>query len=256
MISLRAHIFNLIFYLNMILFMVGCLPLLMGPRRWLVTALKLWANVSMWLHRVIVGTSVEFRHCERIPQGAFLVASKHQSLWETFALFTLFDDPAIVLKRELMWIPLLGWYCQRLNMIPVDRGEGAKSLRKMIAYAKGEAAKGRQIIIFPEGTRAAPGADPEYRGGIALMYRLLGLPCLPVALNSGWFWPRRKAIRYPGKIIVDILDPIPTGLAKPDFMKRLQGDIETAGDRIALETANEPNGPPVPVNCRGAVFTD
>lgn len=246
MILLRAHLFNLLFYLNMIVFMLVCLPVLAGPRRWVVFVLKFWARASMWWHKTIVGTEVAFRNREHIPAGPLLVASKHQSLWETFALFTLFDDPAIVLKRELMWIPLVGWYCQRLKMIPVNRAEGAKSLRKMIARAKQETAKGRQIIIFPEGTRSAPGAEPDYRGGIALIYQLLGLPCLPVALNSGWFWPRRKAIRYPGTIIVDILEPIPAGLAKPVFLARLERDIETAGGRLDTETALQPNGPPTP----------
>ncbi|MBZ0215934.1 MAG: 1-acyl-sn-glycerol-3-phosphate acyltransferase [Fimbriimonadaceae bacterium] len=251
MILLRAHIFNLVFYANLIVFMFGSLPLLVAPRKWLVSMLKVWANASMWWHRVIVGTKVEFRNIGRIPDGPLLVASKHQSLWETFALFTIFDDPAIVLKRELMWIPLLGWFCRKLNMIPVDRAEGARSLRHMIARAKEETAKGRQVIIFPEGTRTAPGAAPQYRGGIVLMYQLLGLPCLPVALNSGWFWPRRKSIRYPGTIIVDILNPIPAGLAKSDFLARIEHDIESSGNKIARETANQPNGPPVPATWRG-----
>ncbi len=251
MTDLRAFIFNLVFYINLIFLLVIYLPLLIAPRKWIMEGLKFWGHSSIWWHRILVGTQVEFRHLERIPKGPLMVACKHQSLWETFALFALFDDPVVVMKKELMWIPFFGWYGAKMRMIPVDRSEGARSLRKVIAVAKEETAKGRQIIIFPEGTRTAPGAEPVYRGGIALIYHALGLPCLPVALNSGWFWPRRKAVRYPGTIIVDILEPMEAGLAKAKFLQNLERTIEDASNNIAIETANAQFGPPIPANYKG-----
>ncbi len=158
----------------------------------------------------------------KIPSGPLLVAAKHQSLWETFALITLFRDPAYIMKRELMWIPFFGWYTWKAGMITVNRGRGSQALAAMNASARTELARGRQIIIFPEGTRRAPGAEPRYKYGVAHLYADMNVACLPVALNSGLFWPRRSFRRYPGTIRVEILDPIPPGLGKDAFFERMQ----------------------------------
>jgi 1-acyl-sn-glycerol-3-phosphate acyltransferase len=153
-------------------------------------------------------------------------------VWETFTLVTLFDDPAYVFKRELMWIPVFGWYAWKSDMIPIDRAARGGALAGMIARAKAEFARGRQIIIFPEGTRTAPGAPPDYRAGVALLYAQAGVPCLPVALNSGRFWPRRKFLRHPGTIVLEALDVIPPGLPREEFATRLEREIETATARL------------------------
>jgi 1-acyl-sn-glycerol-3-phosphate acyltransferase len=147
----------------------------------------------------------------------------------------LFENPTFILKRELRWIPLFGWFTIRGRMIPVDRGGGVAAIAAMIERARKELADGRQIVIFPEGTRRAAGAEPRYKLGIAGLYAALNVPCLPIALNSGLFWPRRTMTRVPGTIIAEMLDPIPPGLGKEQFFARLQHDIETATARLVAE---------------------
>jgi len=232
---LRAFLFNVLFYVTTVLFLGLGSPLLFGPRSWAMWALALHARTELWLLKTIVGTGLEVRGKEKLPKGACLVASKHQSAWETFALIPLFRDPAYLMKRELFWIPFHGWFSYKFKMIPVDRDKGPAALRRMLAEAKTRAAAGREIIIFPEGTRRAPGAPPDYKTGVFLLYEALGIPCVPVALNSGVFWPRRSLKRYPGTIIVEFLDPIPPGLSKREFLPRLQATIETASNRLIAE---------------------
>jgi 1-acyl-sn-glycerol-3-phosphate acyltransferase len=144
-------------------------------------------------------------------------------VWETFALIPLFGDPAFIYKRELIWIPVFGWYLWKSDMVPVDRRARGGAIASMIESARRELGRGRQIIIFPEGTRTAPGAPPAYKSGLANLYAATDVPCLPIALNSGVFWPRRKFLRYPGTIVLEALDPIPPGLDKEAFAARVQG---------------------------------
>lgn len=232
MIYLRSAVYNVVFYLNMIVLMLLALPTLLMRRQALLWWVQAWASTSLWWLRMICGTQVEFRGLERLPEGGFLVASKHQSTWETFALFQIFEDPTFVLKRELQWIPFFGWYTIKFGTIPVNRTGGAAVLQEMNRRAGDEARKGRQIIIFPEGTRRPPGAPPSYKFGIAHMYSQMNVPCVPIALNSGLFWPRRKFLRYPGTIVVEVLEPIPPGLPREVFFAQLQERIETASDRL------------------------
>ena len=228
----RSILFNVLFYVTTALFVVLCSPLLFCPRSWSFAALKFHSRVELWLLKHIVGLDFELRGKDKLPDGPFLVASKHQSAWETFALIPVFRDPALLMKRELFWIPFHGWFSTKFKMIPVDRDKGPAALRRMLTAAKDRIAAGREIIIFPEGTRRAPGAPPAYKTGIALLYNALDVPCVPVALNSGVFWPRRSWYRAPGTVVVEILDPIPAGLPRAGFLARLQEAIETASDRI------------------------
>jgi 1-acyl-sn-glycerol-3-phosphate acyltransferase len=251
--SLRALVFNIAFYLNLVLLLVFGSPLLLGPRRYAMVGLKCWGWTTMWWQRVIVGTRVEVRGRENIPPGALLVAAKHQSAWETITLHTLFADPAMVLKEELMLLPLMGWFNRKFRLIPINRAASPRAVRALLARAREAVAAGRQIIIFPEGTRRAPGAAPDYKPGIALIYGDLGIPCLPVALNSGLYWPRRKPARHPGTILVEILPPIPPGLSKKDFLTRLENVIETASNRLIAEAAASKNPPPLPDEEREAL---
>jgi 1-acyl-sn-glycerol-3-phosphate acyltransferase len=234
-IWLRSLIFNIVFYVNLVLFLVIGSPFYLTPRKWSVRALQAWATTSLWWLKVICGTRVELRGRENIPQGALLVAAKHQSLWDTFALLPLFDDPAVVLKRELVFIPLFGWFIPKFRMIPIERSSGATTLKKMMARAKEEAERGRQIVMFPEGTRRPPDAPPDYKPGAVALYLKLGLPCLPIALNSGLYWPRRKFLRRPGTIVVEILPIIEAGLSRREFSARLETAIETATTRLVRE---------------------
>lgn len=244
----RSLLFNFMFYVTTVLFLVLGSPLLFGPRRWAMAALAMHGRFELWLLKVIAGTKLEVRGLEKLPEGSCLVAAKHQSAWETFALIPLFRDPAYLMKRELFWIPLHGCFSRKFEMIPVDRDKGPSALRRMLREAKDRAAQGREIVIFPEGTRRAPGAPPDYKTGVVLLYEALRIPCVPLALNSGVFWPRRSLLRRPGTIVVEILDPIPPGLPKAEFLERLIGSIETASARLLAEAEAEEPGIGRPVN--------
>lgn len=228
MILIRSAVFNIVFYLVMVAYLCATLPAYFMPRRAMVEIARHWAKTNLVLLRVICGIKVDFQGLEKIPKGPLICASKHQSLWETFALMTLFDDPAYIMKRELMWIPFFGWATWKAGMIAVDRGARSAALEAMNERAKTEIRKGRQLIIFPEGTRRPPGAEPKYKFGVAHLYSEIGVPCLPVSLNSGLFWRRRSFMRYPGTIRVVLCDLIQPGLDKQPFLMRVQEEIETA----------------------------
>jgi len=238
-VLIRSIIFNVLFYLNLIVQMLAAIPTLVMPRGAIVGIVKFWARSSVWLLRSVCGIAVEFRGLEKIPPGGLLVASKHQSMLETFALFPLFADPAFILKRELMWIPFFGWYSWKAGMIPVNRGKRSQALAELGVIARKELGRARQIVIFPEGTRRAPGAEPSYKFGVTYLYAETGAVCLPVALNSGLFWPRRSFRRFPGTVIVEVLDPIAPGLDKQDFAAKLEQAIETATARLVAEGERE-----------------
>jgi 1-acyl-sn-glycerol-3-phosphate acyltransferase len=238
-VVVRSVLFNVLFYLNLLVLLCAALLAMALPRRAMIGVAKLWGHTSNWMLRVVCGTKVELRGLERIPQGPLIVASKHQSTWETFTLVTLLDDPTFIVKRELMWLPIFGWGMWWAGMVPVDRGAGSQALTAMTALAREKIRSGRQLIIFPEGTRRPAGAEPKYKFGVAHLYAEVGVPCLPVALNSGLFWPRRSFLRLPGTIVVEFLEPIPPGLDKPAFIARLQNDIETATARLVAEGESE-----------------
>ncbi|MCB8822953.1 lysophospholipid acyltransferase family protein [Microvirga rosea] len=239
MLILRSLLFNIAFYVNIILWMLMLLPTFAMPRRAFMRGAQAWARSSLWLLRVIAGIRVEIQGRERIPPGGLLVAAKHQSLWETFALLPLFEDPTFILKQELMWIPFFGWYARKADCVPVNRKAGSMALIKMMTRAREEVVEGRQIVIFPEGTRRPPGAPPAYKFGVSHLYVNLGVACLPIALNSGLFWPRRQFIRRPGTIRVEILEPIAPGLPRDEFFRQMQHAIESASERLVAEGRRE-----------------
>lgn len=241
MTEFRSALFNIAFYVNLALFLVLGSGFFFTPRKWSVRALQAWARTSLWLLRVICGIAVEVRGREHIPLGAAMVAGKHQSSWETFAILPLLDDPAMVMKLELMWIPWFGWFAAKFRMIPVERGAGATALKRLGRAAQAAAAMDRQIVIFPEGTRRAPGAVPAYKPGAAALYLRLGVPCIPFALNSGVFWPKRRFLRHPGTIVLEFLPPIPPGLSRRDFSRRLESAIEPATAALVAEAASGTN---------------
>ncbi len=236
MIVLRSIIFNIIFYVNLALFLILGSWLFLCPRMWAIRALQVWARSSLWLLKLICNIDIEVRGRENILAEPCLVAGKHQSFWETFAVLPLFDDPCMVLKRELTFIPLFGWFCLKFKMISVERSAGSAALRKLVARGKQEIARGRAIIIMPEGTRRGPDDPPDYKPGAAALYSALDVPCVPFGLNSGLFWPRRKFLRNPGTIVVEFLPAIPAGLPRKEFQKRLEAAIETSSARLISET--------------------
>jgi 1-acyl-sn-glycerol-3-phosphate acyltransferase len=231
-LMIRSIIFNILFYLNLFAQLIAALPTLLMPRWGILAVGRFWARTNLWLLRTVCGLDADFHGLDKIPPGPLLVAAKHQSMWETFALLLILPDPAYIMKRELMWIPFFGWYAWKAGMIAVDRGRGSQALVDMNASARRELARNRQIIIFPEGTRRSPGAEPRYKYGVAHLYAEMGVPCLPIALNSGLFWPRRSIRRYPGTVRVEVLDLIPPGLGKEAFFERLQRAVEAATARL------------------------
>ena len=235
MIALRSAIFNVVFYVNLILFLVLGSWLFFCPRIWAIRGLQAWASSSIWLLRVICNVRMEVRGSAHIPAGPCLIAGKHQSLWETFAILPLVDDPCMVLKKELTTIPLFGWFALKFKMIAVERSAGTAALKKLVARAIEEKARGRQIVILPEGTRRAPDDPPDYKPGAAALYGALDLPCVPFGLNAGLFWPRRKFLRLPGTIVIEFLPAIEAGLPRKVFQARLAEAIEGTTGRLVAE---------------------
>ncbi len=229
---LRSLAFNVGWYLGTAAIAIVGLPLLLAPRRWVVAWARLWIVFVLWWLRVTVGLTHRVVGRENLPAGPAILASKHQSSWETLSFTLLFDDIAIVLKRELLFIPVVGWAMARAGNIAVARADGSTALRGLVKQAKAVIAEGRSIVIFPEGTRVAPGDRKPYQVGTAALYRQLGVPVVPIALNSGLFWGRRKWIKRPGVLTLEILPPIPPGLSREVFMQTLQEKIEGATARL------------------------
>jgi 1-acyl-sn-glycerol-3-phosphate acyltransferase len=239
---LRSLIYAAAFYIVTGIMLVGLSWLLVAPRSWAMAGLKLHARIALWLLEKIVGTKMEVRGRENLPDGPVLVVAKHQSTWDTFALIPLFSDPAIVLKDELKWIPFYGWFCVKFRHILVKRGKAAVALKALVAEAKDRIAANRQVVIFPEGTRTAPGAPPDYKPGFVALYDALGVPTVPLALNSGLFWPRRKLMRYPGTIVVSFLPAIPSGLPRKLAKESIERAIESETRRLIDEAQARQDG--------------
>jgi 1-acyl-sn-glycerol-3-phosphate acyltransferase len=235
MIWLRSLAFNIVFYgwtALMCFLMVWTFVL---PYRLLLVFVRMWLRHITWMERHIAGITYAVKGRDHLPAGACIIAAKHQSAWETFKIHMLFDDPAVVLKKELLEIPLWGRYLARSGMIPIDRKGGAKALSEMMAAAHKAAEQGRKIVIFPQGTRIPPGVDRPYKNGVAALYRELNVPVIPMAVNSGLCWPKNSFIKTPGKITIEFLPPIMPGLAREDFMARLKNELEGASNRLIGE---------------------
>jgi 1-acyl-sn-glycerol-3-phosphate acyltransferase len=236
---LRSLCFNVGWYAGSVVIAVAGAPVLLLPRGAVIAWARLWVAFVLWWLRVTCRLDHRIVGRANLPAGPAIVACKHQSSWETLSFTLLFDDIAIVLKRELLFIPIVGWAMARAGNIAVSRGEGAMALRGLVRQAKAAAARGRSIVIFPEGTRVAPGTRRPYHVGVAALYRQLGLPVVPVALNSGVFWGRRKFVKRPGTITMEVLPPIAPGLDRDVFMATLRERIETATDRLVDNAAAE-----------------
>jgi 1-acyl-sn-glycerol-3-phosphate acyltransferase len=236
LLTVRALLFNLYFYLWTALLCVVGLPTL--P---FLSARGVQAYARFWMRgihaglRLLVGLTYEVRGAERLPATPAIIASKHQSAWETLTLHMLVPDLAVGLKYELTRIPLLGWYFIKGGAIRIDRGGAARALRSLVEGARRAAAQGFSILIFPEGTRRAPGEPPDYKPGVAALYEGLGLPVVPVALNSGLFWGRRSFLKRPGRVVVEFQEPIPPGLGRRQLMAELERRTETATARLVAE---------------------
>lgn len=233
MTALRSILFNIAFFGWSALIMIAGLPLLaIGPEP-IYGLGRSWARGMSWLLAVVVGLRHEIRGQERLPSEPVIAAVKHQSTWETLACALLFKQPAYVVKRELIFVPILGWLLLRAGMITVDRRAGGAALRRMLRHAGRHKAAGHTILIFPEGTRTPPGMRRPYQPGIAALYERLALPVVPIALNSGLYWGRRSFAKRPGTIVLEILPAIQPGLPRAAFMAQLEQAIEGASDALA-----------------------
>ncbi|ASP35100.1 1-acyl-sn-glycerol-3-phosphate acyltransferase [Labrenzia sp. VG12] len=245
MLLLRSTLFQVLFYFVTLILMILFSPVMLLPRRWGWWVVPTWSRILQLLMRVFAGIKVEVRGRENLPEGGFIAAMKHQSAWETVSLIPLFSSPTFILKRELRWIPIFGWYTAKFRQIPINRGKRSEALAAMMQAAKQAIAEKRQILIFPEGTRRPAGAEPQYKYGIAHLYRDLKCPVVPIAHNAGLYWPRSSWKVYPGTVIVEILPPIEPGLPSDVFYKRMVTDIETASDRLIEEARQEKRPSPV-----------
>jgi 1-acyl-sn-glycerol-3-phosphate acyltransferase len=232
MSRLRTLLHGVWLYGVTILLLVLYLPMLLMPRAAIRAGLKLWAALLIFGMRRIGGVRLEIRGRENLPQGSYMLAAKHQSMFDIVSPFTYAPDALFVMKQELGDIPAFGWLSRKAAMIEVDRAGGAKALMALIADARRLMAEPRQLLIFPEGTRRPPGAPTDYKPGVAALYRELDLPCVPVATNSGVFLDSQGLAHRRGTVVVQILEPIPPGLKRPEFMRLLQDRIETASTAL------------------------
>ncbi|AQR60864.1 1-acyl-sn-glycerol-3-phosphate acyltransferase [Brevundimonas sp. LM2] len=232
MITLRSLVFVAWLYLSLVLFAVVLSPALLLPHRHALWVARSWARCVLFGLRWITGIKVEFRGLEHRPSGRALLACKHQAMLDTIVPFVVLEDPCIITKKELMGVPFFGWFASKTKMISVDRSAGSAALRDMVKQSRARSAEGRQIWIFPEGTRAAINTVPDYKPGVMAMYRDLELPCTPVATNAGAHWPAHGLRRYPGTIVYEFLPPIEANLKRQDFMAELERRIETASTAL------------------------
>ncbi len=239
MISIRSFIFNILFFGISSLFCIIMVFSLALPRTILSHGFRYWMVLTMAVLKAVVGLNIEVRGRENIPKGAALVVSKHQSAWDTGIFFMLLDDPSYVLKKQLLNIPFYGWMLRKGEMVAIDRDAGASALKQMVRDSRAIIDKGRPLVIFPEGTRSAPGDKLPYHPGVAAIYKQTEVPVVPVALNSGLFWGRRSFAKKPGTIIIEFLPAIDQGLDRKAFMAALESRIEGATNLLLTEAAKD-----------------
>jgi 1-acyl-sn-glycerol-3-phosphate acyltransferase len=232
MLVLRSAVFNALFYVLLVGMLILGIPLLVAPARIVKAYARLWGRLSLRLLAAICDIHVVYRGLEHAPRGGVIIAAKHQSFLDIMALLPIAPGFTYVVKRELSLIPLFGQFMRSAGMIPVDRSKGRQVMGDLNRRVADVIASGQQLIIFPEGTRRPPGADPAYKSGVAHLYEATRASCLPVALNSGVFWPRRSFLRRPGTLEVALLEPIGPGLDRTTFLTELQDRIETATNRL------------------------
>lgn len=234
LVFFRSLIFNICFFIWAMLSAVLFAPLFIFSASAARKAGRPWALGALFLAKYICGITYEIRGREHMLPSPVIYASKHQSAWDTVIFLTLLN-PAYVLKRSLLLIPLWGWYLWRMEMIAIDRSAGASAMKHMLKQAKHALAGGREIVIYPEGTRTRPGATPHYHPGTTALYGFLDVPVVPVALNSGYYWGKDAFLKRPGKIILEFLPPIAPGMKKSEFAATLEKTIETASQKLFEE---------------------
>lgn len=246
MIWLRSILFNLLFFGLTALCSILAIPCLLLPVGAMRVVTRVWAWLVIQALRWSLGVRVEVRGRENLPQGGAVVAAKHQSAFDTCVWFSLLDRPAYVMKKELLSIPVFGWHARKTGMIPVDRAGGGQALRGMLRAASATVAAGGQVVIFPEGTRTAPGQRVPYQPGVVAIAAATGVPVIPVATDSGRVWGRRSFLKQPGVIRISVLPPLPAGLSRARMLSELESRIEDETDRLLAEP--QCGYPPSPVD--------
>ena len=236
MLFFRALLFQLTFYVWTFVVSVGAFPAVLVRQSLAKKVEAFWARGVLGILKITVGLGFEVRGREHLPSGPAIFASKHQSAWDTIVFTVALDNPVYVLKKELLRIPVFGWYLRKLDMIAVDRAAGASALKGLVRDARRILGAGRErIVIFPEGIRVLPGAHIPYQPGVVGLYAMLEIPVVPVALNSGLFWRRRKILILPGVITLEFLPPIQPGLKRQAFLEELEARIESGSDNLISE---------------------
>ena len=233
LLYLRGVVFAVLFNLSLLVQGLVGVPLLLFPIGVVRSYALSWLWLQFWLLRVICRLEFRVLGAENIPEQVVIFASKHQSAWETFVFLYLAKNPAYILKKELFWVPFYGWWGIKMRMIGVDRGGHASALRKLLSDARMALESGRHLVIFPQGTRTPAGSGKPYQPGIYAIYRDSQVPVVPVALDSGDYWPKRSLLRYPGTITLSFLPPIAPGLGRAEFMNRLEQAIEAESLRLS-----------------------
>lgn len=239
-ILIRSTLFNIFFFTLTPLMALCALPTIWMRRDRAMFIVHSWVKMVYLLERIFLNLDYEVRGMEHVPQEtSFLVAAKHQSAYETMKLHILFGDPAIVLKRELLSIPLWGLFLAKIDPVAIDRGNREQAMKSLLASVKHVQDQGRPIVIFPQGTRVktdVTATEKPYKGGIARMQAASGLPIVPMALNTGLFWPKNSLIKRPGKVIFQFYPAIPAGKPADVLIKDLETIIETGTNALNAES--------------------
>lgn len=251
MIFLRSFVYAIWFYLTIVVVGLACMGPSLASRGAAMSAIRFWVGLQRLALRFVCGIKTEFRGMEHMPREACIIAMKHQSTYDTMAPFLFIRDPVFILKKELLKAPIFNVYASRVG-VPIDRGGGLRTMKAMLAAAKLATGAGRQIVIFPEGTRQLVDAPANLKPGVVAMYNELGLPVVPVALNTGLCWKGAGFIRRPGHVVFEVLKPIPPGMERRAFMQRLKDALDPATARLVAEgrAAQGRHAEPVPVVTR------
>ncbi|MGR3760456.1 lysophospholipid acyltransferase family protein [Roseobacteraceae bacterium NS-SX3] len=237
---LRSAVFVFQIYFAMLVIGLVFAPWAMLSRHGARAACKTYCRWVLWSARWMVGIRTEVRG--PVPTGEVVIAAKHQSFLDILIIFNAVPAAKFIMKRELLWTPIIGVYAKRLGCVPVNRGKRGAAIARMVKSAAAEFSEPGQLIIYPQGTRVAPGVSKPYKVGTAILYDALKEPCVPAATNVGLFWPRTGILRKPGLAVVEFLQPVPPGKGREEFMQILEERVETRSNELMREAGFEPDG--------------
>ncbi len=229
----RSLIFNIQMYLAMLVLAIVLTPMAAVSRDWAFRAVHIYSRYVRWSAAWMVGLKSEVRG--EVPTDEVLIASKHQSFFDIILIVSVTPRPKFIMKKQLRWAPIVGWFAMRIGCIPVDRGKRGAAIAQMVADVNAGRSLPGQLIIYPQGTRVAPGAERPYKVGTGVLYAQLGQDCVPAATNVGVFWPRHGVLRKPGLAVVEFLPRIEAGVQQREFLQKLETEIESASDRLMAE---------------------